>query len=105
MKPNTDTALNSESPRKKPRLALALATSFGVGYVPKAPGTFGSLVGIVSQRLVPRIKGGFVPACEVMFCNPAISNMIRENKTHEIPSVIETSLREGMIYKPPIGHS
>lgn len=56
-----------------------------------------SLLAVVSQRLVPRIKGGFVPACEVMICNTAVSNLIRENKTHEIPVVIETSMREGMI--------
>ncbi|MSU60545.1 MAG: type IV pilus twitching motility protein PilT [Candidatus Staskawiczbacteria bacterium] len=57
----------------------------------------GSLLGVVSQRLVPKISGGFVPVCEVMIANTAISNLIRENKTHEIPAVIETSLREGMI--------
>lgn len=56
-----------------------------------------SLLGIVSQRLVPRIKGGFIPVCEVMICNNAISTLIREDKTHEIPAVIETSAREGMI--------
>ncbi len=56
-----------------------------------------SLLGIVSQRLVPRIKGGFIPVCEVMLCNNAISTLIRENKTHEIPAVIETSAKEGMI--------
>lgn len=56
----------------------------------------GSLLAVVSQRLVPKIKGGFVPVCEVMICNTAISNLIRENKVHEIPVVIETSLREGM---------
>lgn len=56
-----------------------------------------SLLGIVSQRLVPRIKGGFIPFCEVMISNPATSNLIRENKIHEIPAVIETSSREGMI--------
>ena len=56
-----------------------------------------SLLGVASQRLIPRIKGGFVPACEVMICNNAVSNLIRENKNHEIPSVIETSLREGMM--------
>ncbi len=56
-----------------------------------------SLLGIVSQRLVPRIKGGFIPVCEVMICNNAISNLIRENKIHEIPAVIETSAKEGMI--------
>lgn len=57
----------------------------------------GSLLAVVSQRLIPRISGGFVPACEIMICNSAISNLIRENKNHEIPAVIETSLREGMI--------
>ena len=56
-----------------------------------------SLLGIVSQRLLPRIKGGFIPVCEVMLCNNAISTLIRENKTHEIPAVIETSAKEGMI--------
>ena len=56
-----------------------------------------SLLGIVSQRLVPRIKGGLVPACEVLIANHAVSNLIRENKIHEIPSVIETSLEQGMI--------
>jgi twitching motility protein PilT len=57
----------------------------------------GSLLGVVSQRLIPRLSGGFIPACEVMLCNPAVSNLIRENKNHEIPAVIETSLKEGMI--------
>jgi len=57
----------------------------------------GSLLGVVSQRLIPRIKGGFVPACEVMICNTAVANLIRENKNHEIPAVIETSMKEGMI--------
>lgn len=56
-----------------------------------------SLLAVVSQRLVPKAGGGFVPACEVMICNSAIANLIRENKTHEIPSVLETSMKEGMI--------
>ncbi len=56
-----------------------------------------SLLGVVSQRLIPRINGGFMPVCEVMICNAAISNLIRENKNHEIPTVIETSGKEGMI--------
>lgn len=56
-----------------------------------------SLLGVISQRLIPRISGGFIPAVEVMICNPAISNLIRENKNHEIPAVIETSSREGMV--------
>jgi len=57
----------------------------------------GSLLGIVSQRLIPRIKGGLIPACEIMMFNPAIANLIRENKIHEIPLVIETSAEAGMI--------
>ena len=56
-----------------------------------------SLLGIVSQRLIPRIKGGFIPVCEVLINNNAISNLIRENKIHEVPAVIETSAKEGMI--------
>lgn len=56
-----------------------------------------SLLGIVSQRLIPRIRGGFIPVCEVMICNNAVSTLIRENKVHEIPAVIETSAKEGMI--------
>jgi len=56
-----------------------------------------SLLGIVSQRLIPRIKGGMIPACEVMMSNPATANLIRENKIHELPLVIETSLEAGMI--------
>ncbi|MCL4406104.1 MAG: PilT/PilU family type 4a pilus ATPase [Patescibacteria group bacterium] len=55
-----------------------------------------TLVGIVSQRLVPRIDGGRVPACEIMFVNSAIRNLIRERKIYQIDLVIETSLQEGM---------
>lgn len=57
----------------------------------------GSLLGIVSQRLVPRIKGGLIPACEIMLNTPAVANLIRENKVHEIPMIIETSAEIGMI--------
>jgi len=57
----------------------------------------GSLLGVISQRLVPRIKGGLIPACEVMINTPAIANLIRENKIHELPLVIETSAEMGMI--------
>ena len=57
----------------------------------------GSLLGVVSQRLIPRIKGGLIPACEVMLATPAIGNLIRENKVHEIPMVVETNLEIGMI--------
>ncbi len=57
----------------------------------------GSLLGVISQRLLPRIKGGLIPACEIMISTPAIANLIRENKIHEIPMVIETSAEIGMI--------
>ena len=56
-----------------------------------------NLLGIISQRLIPRIKGGMVPACEVLLSSPAVSNLIRENKVHEIPLVIGTSGEKGMI--------
>lgn len=56
-----------------------------------------SLLGIVSQRLIPRIKGGLIPACEIMISNSATANLIRENKIHELPLVIETSVESGMI--------
>lgn len=57
----------------------------------------GSLLGIVSQRLVPRLKGGLIPATEIMLSTPAVSNLIRENKIHELPLVIETSAEMGML--------
>ena len=57
----------------------------------------GSLLGVISQRLVPRIKGGLIPACEIMISTPAVANLIRENKIHELPLVIETSAEKGMI--------
>ncbi len=56
-----------------------------------------SLVGIFSQRLVPRISGGLIPACELLINTKAVSNLIREKRTHEINTVIETSSTEGMI--------
>ena len=44
----------------------------------------GSLLGVISQRLIPRIQGGLIPACEIMFNTSAVANLIRENKIHEI---------------------
>jgi twitching motility protein PilT len=57
----------------------------------------GSLLGVVSQRLVPSSQGGLIPAAEIMMSNPAVANLIRENKIHELPLVIETSAEIGMI--------
>lgn len=56
----------------------------------------GTLKGIISQRLLPGISGGRVPAVEVLIGNSAIANNIREGKTHLIDSVIQTSQEIGM---------
>ncbi|XKT74765.1 MAG: type IV pilus twitching motility protein PilT [Patescibacteria group bacterium UBA2163] len=56
-----------------------------------------SLAGIFSQRLVPRISGGLIPAYELLINNEAVSNLIRERRTHEINAVIETGLESGMV--------
>ena len=57
----------------------------------------GSLAGIFSQRLIPRISGGLIPAYELLINNSAIANLIREGRTHEITTVVQTSSQEGMI--------
>ncbi len=57
----------------------------------------GSLGGIISQRLIPKIDGGRVIACEVLLADNAIKSNIREGKTHLIDSIIETSQDVGMI--------
>lgn len=56
-----------------------------------------SLVGILSERLIPRITGGRIPAFELLINNDAVANLIREKRTHEINTVIETSSEQGMI--------
>jgi len=56
-----------------------------------------SLAGIFSQRLLPRISGGLIPAYELLINTKAVSNLIREKRSHEIPTVIETGSTEGMI--------
>jgi twitching motility protein PilT len=57
----------------------------------------GSLIGIFSQRLIPRISGGLIPAYELLINNTAVANVIRDKRTHEINTIIETSSGEGMI--------
>jgi len=57
----------------------------------------GSLTGIFSQRLIPRVSGGMVPAYELLINNKAVANLIREGRTHEIDSVVETSSEKGMV--------
>lgn len=57
----------------------------------------GSLLGIFSQRLVQRVSGGLVPAYELLINTKAVANLIREGRTHEIDSVIETGSEHGMV--------
>jgi len=57
----------------------------------------GSLIGVVAQTLIPNLEGkGRVAALEVMVVNPAIKNLIREGKTHQISSTIQISKKDGM---------
>lgn len=56
-----------------------------------------TLVAIISERLIPRVAGGRIPACEIMVVNSAIRNLIRERKAYQIDLVIETSVQEGMM--------
>ncbi|MCL1835118.1 MAG: PilT/PilU family type 4a pilus ATPase [Oscillospiraceae bacterium] len=52
---------------------------------------------VVTQKLLPDVNGKSVPAFEIMHINNAISNLVREAKTHQIDNVIQTSAQEGMI--------
>jgi twitching motility protein PilT len=55
------------------------------------------LIGIICQSLVPRRDGkGRVPAAEIMLANPAVRNLIREGKIHQLPNAIRTHVRMGM---------
>ena len=56
-----------------------------------------TLQGIISQRLIPKIGGGRVPANEVLLGTPAVASNIRDGKSHLIDSVIQTSKEMGMI--------
>ena len=57
-----------------------------------------SLKMVVTQKLFKKKDGsGRVGAFEIMICNPPIKNLIREGKIHQIPSVMQTGQREGMV--------
>jgi twitching motility protein PilT len=56
-----------------------------------------SLKGVISQTLLKRRSGGRVAAHEILIGLPAIANLIREGKTFQIPSIMQTSRRHGMI--------
>ena len=54
------------------------------------------LEGVVAQQLLPKIDGGRIAAFEVLIANSAIRNLIREGKAFQIPSILQTSKRDGM---------
>ena len=56
-----------------------------------------TISGVISQRLIPSVKGGLIPAVEVMIANSAVRNLIRENKFNQLNLVIETSSDIGMV--------
>ncbi|MBX4211370.1 MAG: type IV pilus twitching motility protein PilT, partial [Candidatus Yanofskybacteria bacterium] len=56
-----------------------------------------TIAGVISQRLVPRIKGGLIPAVEVMVATTAIRTQIRDNRLKQLDLVIDTSYDMGMI--------
>ena len=77
-----DRVINVFPASEQPRIRAMLSTS---------------LRGVVSQQLVRRADGrGQVIACEVLINNPAIANLIREGKTHQITGVLERSALLGM---------
>lgn len=55
------------------------------------------LSAVVSQQLLPAVDGGVVPAFEIMTVNPAIRNMIRDNKIPQIEGLLYSSSKEDMI--------
>jgi twitching motility protein PilT len=74
--------IDSFDPRQQTQIRLQLASS---------------LSGIFSQRLIPRISGGLIPVYELLVSNTAVSNLIRDRRTHEINAIIETGSQDGMI--------
>jgi len=57
-----------------------------------------ALLAIISQRLLPRLDGkGRIAAFEVMIATPPVCALIRDNKTHQLQSIIETSQKDGML--------
>jgi twitching motility protein PilT len=56
-----------------------------------------AVIGVLAQSLLPRKPKGLVAAYEMLVVTPAISNLIRENKTYRIDSSIQTGRKHGMI--------
>ncbi len=56
-----------------------------------------SLAAVVSQHLIPSIEGNLIPVFEIMVVNPAIANLIREGKIHQIDTVVSWSTEDNMV--------
>ena len=56
-----------------------------------------SLEAVIAQRLLKKVGGGRVAACEVLVGTPAVRNLIREGKLHQIPSMMQTGQQQGMV--------
>jgi twitching motility protein PilT len=57
-----------------------------------------SIRGVISQQLIPRAdETGREPALEIMFATPAVANIIREKKTFQLTSVLQTGAKQGMV--------
>ncbi len=56
-----------------------------------------TIAGIISQRLIPAMGGGRVVATEILLATPAVRTTIREGKSHQIDSIIQTSGEQGMV--------
>ena len=56
-----------------------------------------SILAVVSQVLLKKRSGGRIAAFEIMIGTPAVSNLIRENKTFQLPSILQTGSKQGMI--------
>lgn len=77
-----DRIVDAFPPDQRPQIRIQLAAT---------------LKGVVSQRLLPKIGGGRIPAVEILLGTPAVSSNIRDGKSHLIDSVIQTSKDSGMI--------
>jgi phosphatidylglycerophosphatase A len=86
MTPPAEPPGTRDAPKKKPRLALALATALGVGYIPKAPGTFGSLVGIILAILTHPVS--LIVLIGLVFLPGGIGFDVPMLNGHPAPSLI-----------------
>ena len=56
-----------------------------------------SMIACISQAIMPKVGGGLIAAFEIMVSTSAVENLIREAKTYQLNSVIQTGKKEGMV--------